>query len=223
MLGSRRNHMPDEIITLYLKETPDSPIPCARGEYYDNDFTTYKAHYPGIIDVFLFNTNGDVLLQKRGRNKRNNPGKLHTSIGGHITWGENAQFSVIHECLEELGAPALVFSQDEYASALETLGSYTNKVALLREQGVFFRNYPNHPIESLRTIKDRMWLYFGVYDGPIEIPDRQSAGYEWIDLDTLEKEFQLNPNQFTDGLQLYVETFGSEMREFIQKFTTRQI
>jgi isopentenyldiphosphate isomerase len=215
--------MPDEIITLYLKEAPETPLPCNRVEYYDNDFTTYKEHHPALIDVFLFNTHGDVLLQKRARNKRNNPGKLHTTVGGHITWGDSAPFSVVHECLEELGAPALVFSKEEYASALNRLRPFTHKVALLYEEGVLFRNYANDPIESRRDLKDRMWLYFGLYDGPIETPDRTSAEYEWIDLDTLEKELQIHPTQFTDGLKIYMETFGSEMREFIRKFAVKQL
>jgi len=58
--------MSDEIITLYTKEDPDKPIPCNRKEYYDNDFSIYKDHYPALIDVFLFNKHGDVLLQRRG-------------------------------------------------------------------------------------------------------------------------------------------------------------
>lgn len=214
--------MPDEIITLYLQKAPESPIPCPRTEYYDHAFTTYKEHHPALIDVFLFNAHGEVLLQKRGRNKRNNPGKLHTTVGGHISWGEKPAFSVVHECLEELGAPALLFSEEEYDSVLDTLRPYTHKVALLCEKGSFFRNHANDPIENRRDLKDRMWLYFGLYDGPVETPDRQSAGYEWIDLDTLEKEFQTHPNQFTDGLRLYIECFGDDMRTFIETFAKRK-
>ena len=114
-----------------------------------------------------------------------------------------------------MGAPALVFSKQGYEQAFTKLEAYTHKTALLCEIGEFFRNYSNDSIESRRGIKDRIWLYFGRYDGPIEIPDRESAGYEWIDLDTLEKEFQTNPNQYTDGLKLYVENFGGEMRKFV--------
>lgn len=211
--------MSEEIITLYTKGAPETPVSCLRGEYYDHDFTEYKEHYPALIDVFLFNKHGDVLLQKRARSKRNNPGKLHTSVGGHIAWGEDARFTVVHECLGELGAPALVFSKDAYESAFKKLDIYTHKMALLREYGEFFRDFSNDPTVSRRSIKDRMWFYLGRYDGPIDNPDRESAGYEWIDLDTLQKEFLTNPQQFTDGLLAYVETFGDEMKDFIQSFT----
>jgi isopentenyldiphosphate isomerase len=209
----------EEIITLYLKDAPDAPISCHRTDYYDNDFTTYVGHYPALIDVFLFNVHGDVLLQKRGRNKRNNPGKLHTTIGGHVRWGETVNDAVVQECLEELGAPAFIFSQDQYTQALERLSSYTHKAALLCEAGEYFRNYSDDPIESRRGIKDRVWLYFGRYDGPIEMPDRESAGYEWINLDVLQREFEMHPDQFTDGLKLYVENFGNNMKEFVRRFS----
>jgi isopentenyldiphosphate isomerase len=210
--------MPDEIITLYTKESPDSPVACARNEYYDNDFTKYANQYPGLIDVFLFNSHGDVLLQKRGRMKRSNPGRLHTTVGGHINWGENASFSVVHECMEEVGATALVFPKEKFDQAYQKLKPYTNKAALLREESVFFRDFRDDPDESRRYIKDRIWFYFGLYDGPIDTPDRQSAGYEWIDLKTLKEEFLKKPDDFTAGLKTYIENYGTEMEKFIETY-----
>lgn len=170
--------MSDEVITLYTKEKPNNPVSCDRTKYYDHDFTTYKDHYPALIDVFLFNKFGDVLLQRRGRNKRNNPYRLHTTVGGHINWGEKPEFSLVRECMEELGAPVLVFSQGVYSEALKKLKDYTHKAALVYEIKEFFRNYSDSQVKDRRGIKDRIWLYFGRYDGPIEIPDRESAGDE---------------------------------------------
>ncbi len=212
--------MPEEIITLYLREELETPVACSRTEYYRNDFTRYHAHYPALIDVLLFNQYGDLLLQKRGRTKRIHGGKLHTSIGGHVAWGEQPDFCVIHECLEELGAPALVFSKERYPAAVHALADYTHRTALVCEIETFFRDYREDIIEDRRDIKDRTWLYFGLYDGPIEIPDRSSAGYEWIDLDTLQHEFIAHPEQFTPTLKLFVKDFGEQMKEFIRTYTS---
>lgn len=212
--------MADEIITLYTKEAPDTPISCERTEYYDNDFTTYKDHYPALIDVFLFNRFGDVLLQRRGRDKRKNPYKLHTTVGGHINWGEKQEFALVHECMEELGAPTLLFPSDVYHEAVNKLKEYTRKVALVHEVKVFFRNYSQDEIENRRNIKDRIWLYFGLYDGPVDTPDRASAGYEWIGLDILQKELETRPEQFTSGLAAYFEEMGDEMRNFVKKYSS---
>lgn len=219
MLGF--HYMTEEIITLYLADTPDTPVSCARMEYYDNCTTTYGKHHPGIIDVLLFNAHGDVLLQKRGRNKRVNPGKLSVTIGGHISWGDNADLTVVQESLEELGAPAMVFSPETFANAYEKFGEYTSKMALICNTCVYFRDFSEHPIEQRRDIKDRVWLYFGRYDGPIAIPDRQSAGYEWIDLDTLEREFQAHPEQFAENIKHHVEEHGDAMWEFVKRYSKR--
>lgn len=214
--------MPDELITLYLQGAPDQPIQCGRTEYYDHDFTTYKQHHPAIIDVCLFNVHGDLLLQKRGRDKRFNPGKLHVTVGGHVNWGEEASFSVVHECMEELGAPAIVFSKEKFEQAVTKLGPYAHRAALLYEVADFFRDLSSDPIESRRSIKDRIWFYFGLYNGPIENPDRSSAGYEWMDLEALKKELNEHPEQFTDGMLLYLETYGEAMQEFVAKYCVQK-
>jgi isopentenyldiphosphate isomerase len=213
--------MADEIITLYTQEEPNTPISCGRTEFYDNDLTIYRNYYPAIVDVFLFDKRGQVLLQKRGRTKRRNPGKIHTTIGGHVNWGEKPEFALIHECMEELGAPTFLFTKDIYEKALKKLEPYTQKVALVYEVRMYFRNYLDSPVKSRKRIKDRMWLYFGRYDGPIEIPDGDSAGYEWFDLNVLEMEIQTNPEQFTAGVMLYVEEFGNTMKEFVKKYCGR--
>lgn len=210
--------MSDELLTLYTKEEPEKAIKCGRAEYYDNDFTTYKNHYPALIDVFLFNNFGEVLLQRRGRNKRKNPYRLHTTIGGHINWGEEPSFSLVHEAIEELGAPVLLFSKDEYDGAVKKLYNYTNKAALVYNVKEFFRNFPDSNDEDKKTIKDRIWLYFGLYNGPVDTPDRESAGYEWTSLDVLKEEIATNPSQLTSGLIEFFETFEEDMRAFTEKY-----
>ena len=212
--------MNDEVLTLYKKEGPEAPIPLPRKEYYEGDFTKYKDLYPAIVDIFLFTRHGDLLLQKRGRNKRFNPGRIHTSVGGHINWGEKPEFSLTHECMEELGAPILLYTKESFSDAVKKLGSYTHKAALAYEVKNYFRDYAAANIvqTNRKPIKDRMWLYFGLYDGPAEIPDRASAGYEWINLDALKKEMKAKPEDFTAGIKIYIEEFEEEMREFIKAY-----
>lgn len=210
--------MEDELITLYTREAPSEPILCARKEYYDNDFTKYKEHYPALIDVFLFNKSGEILLQRRGRNKRVNPGKFHTSVGGHINWGEKPEFALVHECMDELGAPVFSFPHDTYDEAIKKLDSYTHKVALAKEIREFFRDYSKSDVKDQRSIKDRIWLYFGRYDGPTEVPDGEVAGYNWFNFDNIENELNNNPDQFTNGLKIYFSDFKDEMRSFVNKY-----
>jgi isopentenyldiphosphate isomerase len=56
-----------------------------------------------VIHLHLFNTRGELFLQKRSGTKDIQPGKWDTSVGGHFMPGENANEALIREAREELG------------------------------------------------------------------------------------------------------------------------
>lgn len=56
-----------------------------------------------VVHVLVFNTSGDLLLQKRSQNKDVAPGKWDTSVGGHVGIGEDLLSSSLREMQEELG------------------------------------------------------------------------------------------------------------------------
>ncbi|MGA1868600.1 MAG: NUDIX hydrolase [bacterium] len=53
--------------------------------------------------VLLFNSQGQLLLQKRSMNKDIQPGKWDTSVGGHVESGEDYEKAAYRELGEELG------------------------------------------------------------------------------------------------------------------------
>ncbi|MDP8217317.1 MAG: NUDIX domain-containing protein [Candidatus Theseobacter exili] len=55
------------------------------------------------VHVFVKNSNGDYLLQKRSENKDIQPGKWDTSVGGHFCIGEEKYAAAVRELHEELG------------------------------------------------------------------------------------------------------------------------
>ncbi|MEY3197769.1 MAG: hypothetical protein RL023_446 [Candidatus Parcubacteria bacterium] len=70
-----------EYITLYHKDNLETPLSVEREIFYEQRRTTYADHYLYVVDVLLFNSYGEILLQKRSRRKKKNPGVLHTTIG----------------------------------------------------------------------------------------------------------------------------------------------
>lgn len=56
-----------------------------------------------VVHVLVINGNGDILLQKRSRNKDVAPGMWDTSVGGHVGIGEDLLSSSKREMQEELG------------------------------------------------------------------------------------------------------------------------
>ncbi|MFH1069349.1 MAG: NUDIX domain-containing protein [Candidatus Glassbacteria bacterium] len=62
---------------------------------------------PGLIHrsihVHVFNSRSELFLQLRGLDKETQPGKWDTSVGGHVTSGENQETAAVREMEEELG------------------------------------------------------------------------------------------------------------------------
>lgn len=56
-----------------------------------------------VVHVLVFNSEGKLLLQKRGMNKDVAPGKWDTSVGGHVLPGEDLLSAARREMFEELG------------------------------------------------------------------------------------------------------------------------
>jgi len=56
-----------------------------------------------VVHVLIFNSKGELLLQKRSMNKDVAPGKWDTSVGGHVNRGEILLDAVKREMNEELG------------------------------------------------------------------------------------------------------------------------
>jgi isopentenyldiphosphate isomerase len=56
-----------------------------------------------VVHLHLFNSKGDLFLQKRSPTKDIQPGKWDTSVGGHVDLGEKTKTALLREAFEELG------------------------------------------------------------------------------------------------------------------------
>ena len=56
-----------------------------------------------VVHLHIFNSQGDLYLQKRVITKKIQPGKWDTAVGGHIDYGEIVEEALLRETREELG------------------------------------------------------------------------------------------------------------------------
>ena len=56
-----------------------------------------------VVHLHVFNSSGDIYLQKRPEWKDIQPGKWDTAVGGHIDYGETPVEALRREVCEELG------------------------------------------------------------------------------------------------------------------------
>lgn len=56
-----------------------------------------------VVHLHVFNSNGEIYLQKRPMNKLIQLGKWDTAVGGHISANEDLQLALLRETKEEIG------------------------------------------------------------------------------------------------------------------------
>lgn len=56
-----------------------------------------------VVHLHVFNSKGEVFLQRRPEWKDIQPGKWDTAVGGHIDYGESPDVALLREAREELG------------------------------------------------------------------------------------------------------------------------
>ncbi len=56
-----------------------------------------------VVHLHVFNSKGELYLQKRPEWKDIQPGKWDTAVGGHVSFGENVAAALTREASEELG------------------------------------------------------------------------------------------------------------------------
>ncbi len=78
-----------------------------RGEYIGKIESRNNCHTKGLwhkaVAMFIINSEGQVLLQKRSANKKMWPNMWDITAGGHVLAGEFGFQSIIREAEEELG------------------------------------------------------------------------------------------------------------------------
>lgn len=115
-----------------------------RGECHDGS----KRLHP-VVHLHVFNSRGELYLQKRPAWKDIQPGRWDTAVGGHVDLGESVHTALRREAREELGITGFT---------PEPLGSYV--------------------FESERE-RELVYTFRTVHDGDIRPSDELDGGRFW--------------------------------------------
>ena len=115
-----------------------------------------------VVHLHVFNSRGEVYLQKRPEWKDMQPGKWDTSVGGHIDYGETPEQALIREVREELGITDFT---------PERVGKYV--------------------FESRRE-RELVYVHRTIYDGPIKPSTEELDGGRFWTLDEIRQSLGQN-------------------------------
>ena len=119
------------------------------GFYTGQSIDKSKAHREGILHkvsvVAIIDKEGKVLLQKRAKNKKTEPGKWDLSAAGHVDSGESSEEAAIRETYEEVG---IIINKDE----LKKVDKYVCKFKIGNDLII------NHYSELFVVIKEKIIL-----------------------------------------------------------------
>lgn len=211
-----------EVINVFSIDDPETAIPMDRDEFYKEQTATFKktgkpTKACEIIDVFIFNRNQELLIQKRSFDKSHNPGMLDKSIGGHVRYGDTADYSVMVETVQELQTPSIVLKNtNDFQKTLKLLNDYLTTIAVIKHS--HSKIYKLDKVMDGETIKiaNKIHAYFGIYDGPIRPVDREAKGVLWYSVPELEREMKKFPDTFTNDMHVLVKELRPDLEDFLK-------
>ena len=217
-----------EYVNTYDLKEPYQVIPMERQNFYDEQIQIYRetgkpTRAVDIVDVILFNESGEMIVQKRASHKRHNPNLLDKSIGGHVQNGDDPNYTVMVETVQELEVPSLVTrNYTEFMKAYRLLDTYLKNVALIQFIDTKTFSFEKLFDKDRVVISNRVHFYLWVYAGRIKNIDKEAKGVLFYSLEELEKEMQEFPAMFTDDLKVLLREYKTEIHAFIESLHVKK-
>lgn len=139
--------------------------------------TRREVHRTGLrhraVHVLVFNSRGEVFLQKRSLAKDSSPGLWDSSASGHLDCGEDYDACAVRELREEIGlevtaCPKRLFKVDACAG----------------------------------TGQEFVWLYQCSSDGPFVLQPEEIERGDWFAPERVTKWVEANPEEFAPAFVL---------------------
>lgn len=154
----------------------------------------FVAHQKGwqhyAFSVFIFNSNNELLLQKRAAHKYHSPN----------LWTNTCCSHPLSENIDDIEASAKKRLKEEmgFITALNFLFQFEYNVEL-----------DNNLIEN-----EIDFVFIGYFNKIPAINNKEVSDYKWIKINDLTQDISKNGKNYTEWLKIILTTFSSYFREF---------
>jgi isopentenyl-diphosphate delta-isomerase len=141
-----------------------------------NDCHLGKGVLHRAFSIFVFNSANQLLLQQRSPEKMLWPNYWSNTCCSHPRRGEAMQEAVVRRLSQELGfeCPLTFLYKFKYQAQFGVIGA-------------------EHEYCS---------VYYGRYDGAVDVNVNEIAAWRWVDVMTLESELAATPDRFTPWFKM---------------------
>ena len=153
-----------------------------------------EAHHKAILhrafSILVFNSKGQLLLQKRSQSKYHTPGLWTNTCCSHPRYRETLQDAVNRRLQEEMG----------FSCELQEMFSFLYKIEF--EEQLYEHEYDH--------------VFFGVYDGEVYINQEEVDDYRWMSMDEIRDDISLHPEIYTYWFKFLFERAHREFATFVK-------
>lgn len=157
-----------------------------------------EAHEKGCLhrafSIFIFNSSGELLLQKRAEGKYHSPGLWTNTCCSHPEPGQETVDAARERLLTEMGLHAKL----EYLMKFTYRSSYENGLI-------------EHEIDH---------IFVGSTDDTPHINPNEISEYKYMSINDIQKDVALNPEKYTTWFRIISENFMSRILSLKVKLHT---
>jgi len=157
-----------------------------------------EAHKDGLwhraSHIWIYNSNGEILLQLRAKEKSLYPDMWDISAAGHISAGEDPITSGLREIEEEIG---LKFKKEDL------------NFWMIRRIRTIFREIKNHEF---------CYVYFLKYDGDLsdlKLQKREVQKIQFFPIDKIEEELKRNSDKYVPHRDYWFEVLNEIKKKLV--------
>lgn len=144
-----------------------------------------KVHKKGLLhrafSIFIFNNDGELLMQKRAKNKYHSGGLWSNTACGHPKKDELTLNASHRRLFEEMG----------FDCELKKMFSFKYKTKF---ENSLIENEIDH-------------VFIGRYNGEVNINKNEAEEHKWIKLSKLKSDIKKNPNCYTYWLKVLMNKY----------------